>query len=112
MDHVLMLFCFFVSIFNGYTTAWTFATVETVTYDVKNNASITLICHTKFQGGAPNVEHSWIFHGKILTKNNDILAIGPIMYNVKYKMNSNANGHVYTLAIPNPVQTDEGKYWC
>ena len=112
MDHVLMLFWFFVSIFNGYTTAWIFATVETVTYDVKNNASITLTCHTKFQGGAPNVEHSWIFHGKILTKNNDILAISPIRYNVKYKMNSNANGHVYTLAIPNPVQTDGGRYQC
>ena len=47
MDHIMMLFCFFVCIFCGYTTAVReVGSVESVTYNVNTNGSVTLTCQT------------------------------------------------------------------
>ena len=111
----MILFCFFVCIFCGYTTAVReVGKVESVTYNVNTNGSVTLTCQTSFPV-TNNKEskinrHSWKFGGQTLTKNTNILATNPSRYNVGYRNNSPK--HVYILTIPNPVQTDEGKYQC
>ena len=105
-----MLFCILVSIFCRHTTARTDARVESVTYAVNTAGSITLRCQTHFSGIASEIDHSWRFYEKILTKNRDILAINPSRYKVKYQKND--HNYAYTLTIPNPVQADEGWYRC
>ena len=109
MNHIMILFCILVNIFCSYTTAWT-GRVDSVTYYVNTDGSITLRCQIYFSGKASKIDHSWIFHGKNLTKNTDILVRNPSRYNVRYQ--SNGHNGVYTLTISSPVHTDEGKYWC
>ena len=88
--------------------------VDSVTYNVNTDGSINLQCQTYVPVTAridSEVDHhSWILDGQILTKNTDILATNPSRYNVRYQVNG--PNHVYILTIPNPVQTDEGKYQC
>ena len=108
MDHTIIS-CFIVCIFCGYTAARK-TSVESVTYNVNTDGSITLTCQTHISGEASEIDHIWIFNGKFLTKNTDILAKNPPRYNVKYQ--NNGHDRVYKLTIPNPVQKDEGSYKC
>ena len=109
MDHTLMLFSFLVCIICGYITARK-TSVDSVTYDVNTNGSITLTCRTHISGKASEIDHIWIFLGNFLTKNTDILPKNPPRYIVKYQ--NNGHDRVYTLTISNPVQEDEGSYKC
>ena len=110
MDHTMMLFCFIICIFCEFTAARKVGRVESVTYDVNPDGSITLRCQTQITGQDSEFNHNWIFDGQILTKNTDILVRNPLRYNVRYQSNGKKN--VYILTISNPVQADEGWYRC
>ena len=110
MGHTMMLFCFAVCIFCGYTTAGKGGQVDSVTFNVNTDGSVTLRCETHFSGSDFEIDQRWVFQGRFLTKNTDIKAMIPSRYNVKYQ--KNGHDRVYTLTILNPVQADEGWYRC
>ena len=109
MDHSMMLFCFIFAFFCGYTTAQK-ASVESVTYHVNTDDSITLQCETHFSGGDSEIDQNWVFQGKNLMENTDIKAKTPLRYNVQYQ--KDGHDRVYSLTIPYPVQRDESWYQC
>ena len=110
MGHTMMLFCFAICIFCGYTTAGKVGQVDSVTFNVNTDGSVTLRCETHFSGSDFEIDQRWVFQGRFLTKNTDIKAMIPSRYIVEYK--NNGHDRVYALTILNPVQKDEGRYTC
>ena len=108
MDHIMIVFCF-VCIFCGYTTARE-TSIDSVTYRINTDRSVTLTCETHISRGTSDIKHIWILNGKFLTKNTDILTNQPARYKVKHQKNKRY--HVYTLTISNPVENDRGIYKC
>ena len=104
-----MLLCFLVCICCGHSIPCDVGRVDSLTYDVNTDGSVTLECKINDIGNESGIDHSWVHNGQVLTKNKDILIKNLSRYNVKYQ---DINDRVYILIISNPVRKDEGIYKC